>query len=336
MRIDIVLEPNASAQKFAELGALAESYGIGAVWTANHLAARDPFLCFSLLGAATNTIGMGPVAISPFELHPVKMANALLTLNEMSNGRASIVIGGGGGSMMFMGIERKRMVKAVEECVEFIKGASADDALTFKGEIYQVANYHPKWVKDTPPLLYVAASRDRMLRMAGRVADGVMMTDITLFHADDAIKAVRKSLAQSSRSPEAFRINNLFAWHVKEDKEEAIGEARRKLLVRGGVTPWYVSPFLSQEDCDIVQDHMPSFLKAYAANSPIIEDVPDRIIDDLIEHLTLTGDLADLDTFIEKLKKFEAAGFNEFALRIYDEPEKSIKLIGEQVVPVFS
>jgi alkanesulfonate monooxygenase SsuD/methylene tetrahydromethanopterin reductase-like flavin-dependent oxidoreductase (luciferase family) len=172
--------------------------------------------------------------------------------------------------------------------------------------------------------------------MAGRVADGVMMTDITLFHADDAIKGVRESLAQNGRSSENFRINNLFAWHVKEDKDEAIGEARRKLLVRGGVTPWYVSPFLSQEDCDIVQAHMPSFLKAYAANSPVIEGVPDRIIDELIEHLTLTGDLTDLDIFIEKLKKFEAAGFNEFALRIYDEPEKSIKLIGEQLVPVFS
>ena len=39
---------------------------------------------------------MGPVALSPFELHPLKMANALLTLNEISGGRANLVIGGGG------------------------------------------------------------------------------------------------------------------------------------------------------------------------------------------------------------------------------------------------
>ena len=41
---------------------------------------------------------MGPVAISPFELHPLKMANQLLTLNEFAGGRANIVVGGGGGT----------------------------------------------------------------------------------------------------------------------------------------------------------------------------------------------------------------------------------------------
>jgi alkanesulfonate monooxygenase SsuD/methylene tetrahydromethanopterin reductase-like flavin-dependent oxidoreductase (luciferase family) len=41
----------------------------------------------------TTSIKLGPVAVSPSELHPLKMANALLTLNEISGGRA--YIGGG-------------------------------------------------------------------------------------------------------------------------------------------------------------------------------------------------------------------------------------------------
>jgi alkanesulfonate monooxygenase SsuD/methylene tetrahydromethanopterin reductase-like flavin-dependent oxidoreductase (luciferase family) len=52
MRLDLVLEPDSPA-RFRELGLLAESLGFGAVWTANHIAARDPFMCFMSLAAAS-------------------------------------------------------------------------------------------------------------------------------------------------------------------------------------------------------------------------------------------------------------------------------------------
>ena len=67
MRIHFILEPD-SADQFLELGKLAESYGFEAVWTANHLSARDPFLAFSVLARESESIRMGPVAISPWIL----------------------------------------------------------------------------------------------------------------------------------------------------------------------------------------------------------------------------------------------------------------------------
>ncbi len=48
MRLDLVLEPD-SPQRFAELGLLGEFLGFGAVWTTNHIAARDPFISFMAL-----------------------------------------------------------------------------------------------------------------------------------------------------------------------------------------------------------------------------------------------------------------------------------------------
>ena len=77
------------------------------------------------------------------------------------------------------------------------------------------------------------------------------------------------------------------------------------------------------------------FAKSYFANSPVVEGVPDRIMDALVENITLTGDLNEIDKQIEILKKFEAAGFTEFGLRLYDDPADSIRLIGEKVVPAF-
>ncbi len=93
MRIDVILPSELSADEMVKLGRLAENFGLGGVWVANNYATRDPFVNFVPLALGTQRLHMGPIAVSPFELHPLKMANALLTLNEIAKGRAEIVVG---------------------------------------------------------------------------------------------------------------------------------------------------------------------------------------------------------------------------------------------------
>lgn len=333
-----MLEP-ASADEFLELGQLAESYGFEAVWTANHLAARDPFMAFSVLARESEAIRMGPVAVSPFELHPLKMANQLFTLNEFSRGRANIVVGGGGGTTIAMHLKadryvmHRRMVRGVRECVEFLHDASAAEPLTFDGELFKVDNYQPGWATDEAPVVYVGATKPQMLRMAARVADGVMFSDLTLGRLDETMQILSGALTDAGRDTGSFRINNLFSWHVKRDRQEAVAEARRKLWVRGMLEHWYISPALNERDCKFVAENMQAFVKAYLTDSPVIDGVPDELVDLLIDELTFTGDLTDVDALIERFWKFKEAGVNEMALRLYDDPAYSIKVLGETVGP---
>jgi len=339
MQIDIVLEPNVTPKAMGRLAAMVESYGLGTVWTANHPAARDPFMCFAGVARSTNRVSMGPVAVSPYELHPLKMANSLLTLNELSDGRAAIVVGGGGGTSIVMGLKPDRqsmipnMVKGVGETIEFLKSISHDKLLTYEGEVFQISNYQPKWAVQNSPLIYVAASREKMLRMATKHADGIMMSDVTLPRIDDAIQTIRDGLADNNRDASTFRINNLYAWHVKPDRDEAYREARRKLWVRGMLFPWYVDPFLDEPERQMVQDNMQTFINAYITDSPEMPGVPDALVKKLVDNLTLTGDHSDLDRLIAELETFKTAGVTEIALRLHDDPEASIRLIGEKVAP---
>ena len=41
MRIDVIIEPNVSPDQFIALGRQAERYGMGAVWTPNHISVRN-------------------------------------------------------------------------------------------------------------------------------------------------------------------------------------------------------------------------------------------------------------------------------------------------------
>jgi hypothetical protein len=56
--------------------------------SSNYGWALDPFFALSLLAHQSSHIRLGPMAISPAELHPLKMANLLFSLNELSGGRA--------------------------------------------------------------------------------------------------------------------------------------------------------------------------------------------------------------------------------------------------------
>ena len=339
MRIDIILEPKASSDAFAELGALAESYGMGAVWTANHDSARDPFICFTQLARVSKKIRMGPIAISPFEYHPLKMANLLFALNEISHGRTNIVVGGGGGTLDAMGKLEEypppNMLKGVRECVEILKGVSPTKLLKHEGEVFRVKRYLPTWATDTPPQIYVAGSRARMLKTGTKIADGIMMSDVTLPRLGESITALRDGLVENGRNMEDFHINNLYAWHIKETREEARDEAKRKIWVRGLLQRWYLEPFLDKEDCDLIESKQGLFAKSYFQNIPTVPGIPDNLMDKLVDNITLTGDMSDVDKQIEILKEFEAGGVTEFGFRLYENPAESIKVIGERIVPEF-
>ncbi|MDP6436562.1 MAG: LLM class flavin-dependent oxidoreductase [Gammaproteobacteria bacterium] len=338
MQLDLVLEPDTPG-RFRELGLLAEGLGFGTVWTANHVAGRDPFMCFMPLAEASSSLRVGPIAVSPFELHPVKIANQLYTLNEYSSGRASIVIGGGGGTVIGMGLKpgrrdmMPRMVRAVRECVEFLRGAATERPFNYDGELYQVQGYHPEWAPDDSALIYVAAARPQMLRMASRVGDGVMFSDVTLPRMEETMTVLRQGLSDNNRDTSTFRVSNLYTWHVKTDREAAYREARAKLFVRGMLEHWYVSPFLTPEECSLVEESFPAFAQAYIRNSPDVEGVPDELVNKLVDNLTWIGDENDIDRIIEEMRQFKAGGVTELAIRLYGEPEQSIRLIAERVMP---
>ena len=68
-------------------------------------------------------------------------------------------------------------------------------------------------------------------------------------------------------------------------------------------------------------------------NTSSVSGVPDSLLDKLVDHLTLTGHVSEVEQKIEHLLELKESGLTDVALELRSEPAASIKLIGEKVIP---
>jgi len=334
MQVDIILNEYDSPRAMAEQAVLAERYGIRAIWSTSYATGRDPFLSLAPAAQATSKILLGPLAISPMELHPLKITQGLLTLNELCDGRAIITVGAGGGVLAAMGIKRSQMVESVRECVEIIRAALTGEDVTYRGDIYTAYQFDARWAKDLPPpQIYVGASQERMSYMATEKADGLMGSDLIQPLIRLTKGWVDEGLARHGRTGQPFGVSNFWAWHIKKDKQASRREACRELVLRGVLRPRYTEVLLSKEDSDFVQENKGLFWRAFTSDATTIDGAPAHIVDALIEGLSSAGDIDDIDREIERFKEYASLGLTEIAIRVHGNPVDAIKLIGERVVP---
>jgi 5,10-methylenetetrahydromethanopterin reductase len=336
MRIDIIIESDKSAEDFTRLGKLAEDYGLGGIWVANNANGRDPFVNFTPFALQSDQIAIGPIAVSPFELHPLKMALSLLSLNEIAQGRAQIVVGGGGGVAENMGQRPKQVIQPMRECIEILNMAARGEAGGYAGEIFPVSWLDTRWVTQPPPMIYAGANGPKLLRSAAEYAAGIMASDFTPERVKWLRDIIDPVLTERGIETATYPVNNFWAWHVKEDPAEAIREARIWLCVRGTIYPDYIRDVVDEDEAQIVTDHIGNFAKAYYNKSPDIEGVPDEILNKIVARGTSASSLDNIGTEIERFKEFERNGLNEIALKVYGEPELAIQTIGEHIVPALA
>jgi hypothetical protein len=362
MDIDIILECDVSPSQVAELAVEAEKLGVRGLWTSNYHQNYDCFMALMPAAGATSRIQLGALAVTPWELHPLKMANALLTLNEHSNGRGMVAISGGGGVLGALGwkIDKdgpvwpikdeakgqrypERRVRGVQECIEVLNLArSGKLAYSYNGEIFQVTRpFQHDWTQaETGPTIYGCCSGPMMIRMGARVADAIQLSDYTVDMMPIAMDNLEKGFAKREWPSDDFRLGNFWAWHIKQDKAASFKEARRELIWRGAIAAKYehdIRPHVdSEEEVQLVIDNWDNFFKAFWTRSGDIDNVPAETVNKLIAGMSSAGDLHDIDREVARYQAFAKTGLTELSIRLFDDPMDGLKLIGEHVMPRFT
>lgn len=333
MDVDIVLDSMLSSQELTDLGLLAEANGIRAIWNASYLIGRDPFTNMAQLARESSRIKLAPMALNGYEMHPFRITMALLTLNELAPGRIETMIGGGGEVVMSLKIPFAKRVRYVREVLEFVKGATTQRPFSYAGELFKIENYDPQWPRGEAPFLYAGANKPQMLKMASTKADGIFLSDLSVNLTRRCIADARAYRAAAGLGSDGFRFNNFMAWYVYDDPAEARFEARRWIGFRALFRDYMMKEFVSDEEFQILLDHMPAIYDMAPRNTDSVAGVPDELLDRCVDKLTLTGGPADLDRIIEHLLGYKALGVTEICLELKNHQAHGIKMLGEHVIP---
>ncbi|MGB3437650.1 MAG: LLM class flavin-dependent oxidoreductase [Actinophytocola sp.] len=154
------------ARRFAELAVDAEAAGLDAFLVAERVA--DSFaLCQAAL-AATSTITVGTAVANARLRHPALTAMTVATLDELYGGRVLIGLGVANAALNegALGLPPSAPVPFMRDYVRALRAHLAGDAA---GPTLDRAPARA----DVP--IYVAGLQPRMLRLAGEVADGVLL-----------------------------------------------------------------------------------------------------------------------------------------------------------------
>ena len=287
----------------------AEAGGASTFWLASHLFLRDPIATAALALGATSRIRVALMAISPYAMHPVHAAMAAGTLDEAYPGRVILCLGvGAPGDRAAAGIDNPKPVATLGEAIPLCRALLSGETVRHDGQIFRVTGRRLVNGTGRVPVM-LAASGPQMLALAGRVADGVVISATTsvpficwcLEHVDRGA---------AERTAGRARHHALVMTSVAGQPADAHAKVRRKLgfVLRGA----HHARNLQLAGTSLDQA---ALYAAYAAEDwPTVE----RLVDDgVVRNHAASGTPADVRAASQR---YQAIGLDEVILIGADSP----------------
>ena len=239
MAVAAYINPGADLGAATDLARSAERLGYDSIWVTHGLG-RDSFLVLSAYGAATSRIGLGNGVVPIYPRHPVAMAQAALTLNELTANRFRLGIGVSHAASMqdMLGLRIVEPLAAMREYVAVLRGALGE------GSDFTGRHYRARWAMAVParpaaPPIYLAALSTKMLELAGEIADGVILWLCPPEYVETvAVPAITRGRRRANRPLDGFQIVAAVPLAITDDRAEALSAFRAE-LVRYASLPFY-------------------------------------------------------------------------------------------------
>ena len=230
-KLGILFDGFDNAREMVALARDAEAAGVASIWMAEHMGYREAIAACGAFAVTTERVRLVPTAISPYLWHPTPTAMSLATLAELAPGRIAAAVSVGNLlNLKESGHEAIKPVRADREMVEDLRALWTGQPVHRAGLNYTLNGAHMAFTPPAPIPIYVASTGPQVLRLAGRIGDGVLLsaglslpfTERCLGWADDGREAAGRQADEISRAGFIF-----FA--VSENGRDAVDELRRKI-----------------------------------------------------------------------------------------------------------
>jgi alkanesulfonate monooxygenase SsuD/methylene tetrahydromethanopterin reductase-like flavin-dependent oxidoreductase (luciferase family) len=229
--ISAFLSPGRSLDKTLERVKLADGLGYDAIYT-THIAGRDSLTVLMAYAAASERARLGTGVVPIFSRTPATMAQTAATIDEYSQGR--MVLGLGVSHRVTVeNWHGQKITKPVTQMREYLQGVRA----ILRAEEPPDSEFFPTkfafmGYAARPDLqIYVAALSPNMIKLAGALADGVMLWLCGPSYIESTvIPALREGVEASGRSFDDYDVVAAVPIALTDDPEAAKATFRQDLI----------------------------------------------------------------------------------------------------------
>jgi alkanesulfonate monooxygenase SsuD/methylene tetrahydromethanopterin reductase-like flavin-dependent oxidoreductase (luciferase family) len=293
------ISPGRSLETAIERVQLAESLGYESVYV-THIAARESLTVLTAYALATDTIRLGTGVVPIYSRTPATMAQTAATIDELAGGRLTLGLGVSHRVVVesWHGQRIDHPVAEMREYVAIVRAILRGEGPP-AGEKWQTG-FRLVGVEPRPQLpIYVAALSPSMLRLAGEIADGVLLWLCSPpYIRDVVIPEVTAGRERAGLGLEGFDVVPAVPAALSENPGETYEAMRRELI------PYFGLPFYRAM---LERSGFGAEIEAYDAAAGDLEAMAAAISDTFLDQLTAVGDESAVRAGVQRYREAGAS-----------------------------
>lgn len=329
MQFGITLKPDIPVDRLVQLARRAEAAGFRYGWLFDsHILWKEPYPLLTLMATNTRQMRLGTCVTNPAVRDVTVTASLYATLNLISGGRMELGIGRGDSSRRVLG-KKPTAMDTLEESVRVFRTLTAGREASYDGHMVQLT-----WAHESPRV-WIAGYGPKVLRLTGRIADGVILQLADPDLISWFLGFVREGAQEAGRDPEKIEVMAAAPVWVSDDLRVARERVR-----------WFPA-LVSNHVMDLVGRYKPEELPPaltvyvrsrggydYQHHCEVGSDNAAFVSDEVVDRFCVVG---PVEAHREKLDRLARAGVTQFNIYLMcGEEEQTLDVYQRHILPRFS
>ena len=324
MRFSTMIWPfsGATLEPLIELAAFADDHGFESVYVGDsQMIWNDCWVGLGMCAERTSRVRLGPGVTNTVTRHPAVTANAILSVNMASQGRAVLGVGAGDSAVRTAGLSPARLVDiraSITYMRALLDGEETAPLVTLgerrEGTWGMVDRVRLEGAAEWGKIpIELACMGPKSVALAGEICDGVIVDGHMGGNAEGAaatLAAATEGARKNGRDPQALRYIAAIDGAVEDERGAALDQVRATAARNIARKPW-LPDCLGVEHADTVT----AVSEAYRFYQHLNLEAEHRglIPDEVAMKCCIAG---TPDDCIDKARELEAAGITDIAVFI--------------------
>ncbi|MDE3074632.1 MAG: LLM class flavin-dependent oxidoreductase [Chloroflexota bacterium] len=232
MQYDVEFNSGAfyTAKDVVEMAEIAEDNGFGCFWKGESNS-TDPMVLMSAIAARTKRIKVGSAIYHVFGRSPVTLGIQAATLNDLSDGRLMLGLGVANKNIAaWHGQKFERPIRMLREYSEIVRAVVTGERVDYSGDYFSTSRFKLSWRPEyTSVKLLHAGLGPQMTRLAGKVADGIIVNLANPPRLREIVQNVRAGAIEAGRDPSQLEFMAKVRVSINKDRELAKSKLKQVL-----------------------------------------------------------------------------------------------------------